>query len=505
MLETLKDIFLFDQESPLIFTQLFFWGFFAVVMAIYSVVYKNQAWRNTYLFFISVFFYYKTSGLFVLLLLIATLVNFTTGLAIFVVKEKWQRKSILTFAVVLNLTVLAYFKYAYFFTESFNAFFHTDYAVFNYFAQWSNTVAGTHFSLDHVLLPIGLSFYTFQKISYNIDIYRGELKPISNFLDFGFFVFFFPQLVAGPIVRATLFAPQLQKEYDLTKQEFGIAVFWILNGLLKKMVISDYLSVNFVDRIFSNPNAYTGFESVMACYAYSMQVYCDFSGYTDIAIGLSLLMGFRLTPNFNSPYKAQSTAEFWQRWHISLSTWLRDYLYIPIGGNKKGEVRTNFNLMITMLLGGLWHGASWNFVIWGGLNGLGLLFYRYWRRISPFKNDERVPVKIIAILITLTFITFTRIFFRADTMQIAFDMMNKIAFDMQWALAPQIVWSYRLVFGVMLIGYAVHWLPTSWKQTYRGWFVDSPVYAKAAVATVAVFIIYQALSSDLQPFIYFRF
>jgi len=317
--------------------------------------------------------------------------------------------------------VLSYFKYAYFFTDSFNTFFHTNYEVFNHFAYWTNSYAGTHFLVDKILLPVGISFYTFQTISYAVDVYREHVKPVKSILDFGFYVSFFPQLVAGPIVRAADFIPQLYKPYSLTKYQFGLALFWILKGLTKKVIIGDFIAVNFIDRIFDNPSMFTGFENLMALYGYSLQVYADFSGYTDIAIGVALLMGFTLPKNFNSPYKAKNVGEFWKRWHISLSSWLKDYLYIPLGGNRGGSIgtwiallfivafivllsgkiivlyaviwavlfiaflaiwikrfrawlTTNINLMITMLLGGLWHGASWQFVIWGQWDMIHLVF-----------------------------------------------------------------------------------------------------------------------------------
>jgi D-alanyl-lipoteichoic acid acyltransferase DltB (MBOAT superfamily) len=212
--------------------------------------------------------------------------------------------------------------------------------VFNHFAQFTNTLAGTHFTVDKILLPVGISFYTFQTISYSIDIYRKQLEPVKNIVDFGFFVSFFPQLVAGPIVRASEFIPQLYQPYRLTQYNFGLSIFWILKGFIKKVVIGDYIAVNFIDRVFDSPTMYTGFENLMALYGYSLQVYADFSGYTDMAIGIALLMGFTLPVNFNSPYKAKNVGEFWKRWHMSLSSWLRDYLYIPLGGNRGGSIGT---------------------------------------------------------------------------------------------------------------------------------------------------------------------
>jgi alginate O-acetyltransferase complex protein AlgI len=500
----LELIFEYNPDMPMIFTRGAFWWFFVAVLAGYALIYQRQSWRNAYLFFVSLFFYYKTAGLFFLLLLFSTAADYGLGQLIHRSQGRWRMAYLWT-SVALNLGILAYFKYAYFFTESYNALFHTTLKPLNFLAYWANGMAGTHFDIDTIVLPIGISFYTFQKMSYIIDVYRNELEPVTNFLDFGFFVTFFPQLVAGPIVRASHFIPQMYKPYQLSEAEFGAALFLVLKGLLKKMLISDYISVNFVDRVFAHPSAYTGFEALMACYGYSLQVYCDFSGYTDIAIGLSLVMGFRLPPNFNEPHKAENVAEFWRRWHISLSNWLRDYLYIPLGGNRLGEWRTNFNIMATMLLGGLWHGASWNFVIWGGLNGLALLFYRYWRRISPFKDDQRWWVMLASVFITFSFITFTRIFFRASSFELALEMIEKLSGGIELMLTPKIVSSYLGVFAIMLLGFFWQWMPSAWKEYGKATFVASPMYAKAAFAALVVFVVYQAISADMQPFIYFQF
>jgi D-alanyl-lipoteichoic acid acyltransferase DltB (MBOAT superfamily) len=328
---------------------------------------------------------------------------------------------------------------------------------------------------------------------------------VKNILDFGFYVSFFPQLVAGPIVRASEFVPQIYKKFDLSRAEFGLAIFMILNGLLKKMWVSDYIAVNFIDRVFSNPQLYGGVENLLALYGYSIQVYLDFSGYTDIAIGVALLLGFRLPQNFNSPYKATSTGEFWKRWHISLSTWLKDYLYIPLGGNRKGKFRTNINLMITMLLGGLWHGASWKFVIWGGLNGVGLVVYKLWRKISPFKGDNRTWVKIYSIFLTFNFITFTRIWFRADNTEKANALMYQIVHSFDIEHIGQIISTYKGILLLMLFAYVVHWLPTKIKDWYKNTFINFPHWAKAIVAIIVVFLIYQTRTAEVQPFIYFQF
>lgn len=506
-LQFLREAFTYSPKEPLIFTRLYFWGFFAATLLLFSTVHQRPALRNAYLFLISFFFYYKTAGLFCLVLLIATYLNYLLGITIYFFRHysKWLQSGLLAFGVMLNLSVLCYFKYAYFFTENYNALMNADHQVFNHFAFWANGYFGTHLEVDKIVLPIGLSFYTFQKIGYLVDVKRGEVRPVVDFLDFSFFVFFFPQLVAGPILRAANFLPQIYKPFHLSDNDFGTAVFWILKGLFKKMFISDYISINYLDRIFSNPSAYTGFENIVACYGYSLQVYCDFSGYTDIAIGVSLLLGFRLPLNFNEPHKAESPAEFWRRWHISLSNWLRDYLYIPLGGNQKGETRTNLNLMATMLLGGLWHGASWNFIIWGGLNGLGLLYYRYWRKVSPIKNNHSIPVVLFSVALTFTFISFTRIFFRAPTFETALAMIHQIAVGTPLTLIPEIISGYALPFSMMFIGFCVQWMPTSWKESGKNMFIELPSPLKVVVCVIVAFLTYQAISADFQPFIYFQF
>ena len=353
--------------------------------------------RNIFLMAVSWFFYYKTSGLFLLILLFVTLSDWLIAKRIYSCinrssnngkrKAKWW----LALSIVIDLGLLCYFKYAYFFTNVFNNLFGTEIAVFDIFAYIGNGFSDSgRFMVDRIILPVGISFYIFQVISYTVDVYRGHVKPVNNILDFGFYVSFFPQLVAGPIVRANEFIPQLYRPFRLSRRLFGLAVFWILNGLIKKIILSDYLAVNLIDRVFENPLLFSGFENLFALFAYSLQVYADFSGYTDIAIGIAMLMGFYLPQNFDSPYKARNPQEFWRRWHMSLSRWLKSYLYIPLGGNRKilgKEVKNkitagNFNSFITMLLGGLWHGASWNFVIWGALNGAGMIIYKVWAKIN---------------------------------------------------------------------------------------------------------------------------
>ena len=412
-MEFFSHIFGFNSESPLLFTQFYFWAFFALVYAVFALIMEVGAQsaqsirregekakgrntrlhlRNVFLMAVSWFFYYKTSGLFLLLLLFVTLSDWLIAQRIYQAKgERRKAKVWLALSVVIDLGLLCYFKYAYFFTNVVNNLLGTELAVFDLFAYIGNGFSESgRFMVDKIILPVGISFYLFQVMSYTIDVYRGHVKPVKNILDFAFYVSFFPQLVAGPIVRANEFIPQLYKPFRLSRRVFGLAVFWVLNGLIKKIVLSDYLAVNLIDRVFENPLLFSGFENLFALFAYSLQVYADFSGYTDIAIGIAMLMGFYLPQNFDSPYKSKNPQEFWRRWHMSLSRWLKSYLYIPLGGNRKilgKEVKDkttagNFNSFITMLLGGLWHGASWNFVIWGALNGAGMIVYKVWAKMT---------------------------------------------------------------------------------------------------------------------------
>ena len=404
----MERIFSFDPNSPLLFTQFYFWAFFALVYAVFALIGDRRLLRNSFLFFVSLFFYFKTSGLSVLILVFVTISDFLIARRMSG-QEGWKRKFWLCLSLCIDLGLLCWFKYAYFFSDVVNELSGKDLL-----------------HVDNIVLPVGISFYIFQVISYAVDVYRKDVKPVGNILDFGFYVSFFPQLVAGPIVRASEFIPQLYRKFSLSRRQFGTAVFWVVNGLLKKIILSDYIAVNFIDRVFDNPLLFTGFENLAALFGYSLQVYADFSGYTDIAIGVAMMMGFYLPQNFNSPYKASNPQDFWRRWHMSLSRWLKSYLYIPLGGNRHASFGTwfwialfaliaamlsggwvvpaifaflavamlllarfkpdarksivaNTNRFVTMLLGGLWHGASWNFIIWGGLNGLGLIVYQLWK------------------------------------------------------------------------------------------------------------------------------
>ena len=632
-MDFITHILAFNSESPLLFTQFYFWAFFALVFALFALIMSGKSadgksrlhLRNVYLLFVSWFFYYKTSGLFLLILAFVTLSDWIIAgrIKAAISRHKPQiAKALLALSVTIDLGLLAYFKYAYFFTNMVNDLFGTGFQVFDIFAYIGNGFAEAgRFSVDTIVLPVGISFYIFQVISYTADVYRGRIQPVKNILDFGFYVSFFPQLVAGPIVRAEEFIPQLYKPYRLSRRVFGVAVFWILNGLAKKIIMSDYLAVNLIDRVFDNPLLFSGFENLFALFAYSLQVYADFSGYTDIAIGIAMLMGFYLPMNFNSPYKSQSPQEFWRRWHMSLGRWLKTYLYIPLGGNReigfgtyfwlsliafvsaaltgwwwqilvpfgvfiagvfvwnkwisqKASVErrkllyANLNSFITQVLGGLWHGASWNFIIWGGINGIGMIVEKIWRGMNwhvrmvcisllcgglwlavYYTNlpawrlfavwtsiiwvgttvryvyhlckgsDNRITNGLStawAVIQTFTFITFTRLFFRsssnldpATANEVAWatakNMVNQIGGAWSNAIIPDFLWEYRWVVAMFVAGMVIHWLPTNWKRRYRLACSAMPLWLMVIAVCIAIVVIYQFVTADMQPFIYFQF
>ena len=618
--DIIRDFFVsmlsFDQAHPLLFTQFYFWAFFALVFAVFSLFHSKVLLRNGFLFAVSLFFYYKTSGVFLALLLFVIVYNFFAAKWLHRLRSERARSAVTALSVVVDLGILAYFKYAYFLTDFVNNLFGLQLQVHDVLGEWLNMLVGAEvFRVDAIILPVGISFFTFQAVSYVVDVKRRKIAPVEGFLDFGFYLSFFPQLVAGPIVRAVEFVQQLHKPYNLSRRWFGIAVFWIMNGLLKKLILADYLAVNFCDRVFENPLLYSGFENLSALFCYSLQVYADFSGYTDIATGVAMLMGFYLPKNFDSPYKAVNTQQFWRRWHMSLSRWLRDYLYIPLGGNRNATpatfviilavavfgsflsgswwvafgvfvvaagigvwawlrpgdrklITTNINSMNTMLLGGLWHGASWNFMIWGGLNGLGMVIYKVWTKRTmaqklgiiglvtalcgtlsftlhyPVWNMffvwtlillvgtvvkalvissevEKSPVVAWTsnawdIFQTFVFITFTRLFFRSGSnldpalaneqaWNTAKNMVNQIGGAWDLSLVPQMMRAHWAVLLVFVVGMLIHWLPERFKRRYRLAFSRLPLPVMALVVVAIIVFFYQFITADLQTFIYFQF
>jgi len=431
---------LYDPENPLLFNSGFFVYFLFFFILIYYAVRKHQRMRIGVFTLFSLYFFYKACGWFVSLILLSAIIDFVISNQIYRRKTKRAKTALLVLSLVLNLGLLFYFKYT------------------NFFISILNDLQFTRISPLNLLLPIGISFYTFENLSYTIDVYRGHFKPVRSFLDYLFFLSFFPKLVMGPIVRASDFIPQIRKEYTVSQHDFALGFFLIVTGLFKKLVISDYINVNYVGYIFDDPSKHTGLECLLGIYGYAMVIYCDFSGYSDVAIGLARWMGFRVNINFDSPYQSASITEFWRRWHISLSSWLRDYLYISLGGNRKGKIRQYVNLAITMLLGGLWHGASWNFIIWGGMHGTALALDKI--RMRVFKSlRQNMFLKVIGILFTFHLVCFCWIFFRASSLHDATVILNQIWYNFDAGAIGVLYAGYDTVFWMMALGFILHMIP----------------------------------------------
>ncbi len=484
-IEQLYNLLLYNVKEPLLFNSGFFLYFFLFVLIFNKLFSNYKRAKIIFLTVCSIYFYYKSSGIFFILVIISSIIDYVAGTVIYKTDYKLKRKAFLILSLVGNLGILGYFKYTNFFISNVNGIFQTG------------------IPLQDIFLPVGVSFFTFQSMSYTIDIYRNQLKPENNFTDFLFFVSFFPQLVAGPIVRASNFLPQIHTRIELSKADIGKALFLIIAGLLKKAVIADYISINFVDRVFDWPLRYSGVENLLALYGYVLQIYCDFSGYSDMAIGLALLIGFRLPDNFNSPYKATSITDFWRRWHLSLSSWLRDYLYISLGGNRISKVRTYINLMLTMLLGGLWHGASWNFVIWGGIHGIALSFDKFLN--FPQRILANRFTKFLGIVLTFHIWTVSMLFFRAQSTQHGIDMVTQIFTYFKPEVFLQFVSGYSVVFALIIIGFLSHYTPPKLEEYIKEKLTSAPLFAQAAILTLVIWIVVQFKSLDVHPFIYFQF
>jgi D-alanyl-lipoteichoic acid acyltransferase DltB (MBOAT superfamily) len=500
-----KSILNYNPDKAFVFTSPAFWIFFLFVLAGYSLVYKKLMIRNVYLFLISLFFYYKAGGLFLFILIFVTVIDFTCGLLIYKSRSTSWRRFFVLLSIISNLGLLGYFKYTGFIISTINELFGTQFRVYDLLSGFSNSILGTSFDISYIILPVGISFFTFQSLSYTFDVYRKKMEPVRNIVDFGFYVSFFPHLVAGPIVRASVFIPQIYQEFKLSRHEFSHALYMISKGLIKKIVISNFIAINLVDRVFDAPSIYSGFENLLAIYGYGLQIYCDFSGYTDIAIGVALILGFRLPVNFNSPYKARSITDFWKRWHISLSQWLRDYLYISLGGNRKGKIRTYINLMITMLLGGLWHGASLKFIIWGGLHGIGLVINKIWSSI--FKKPVRGGWigRALSVFITFQFVSFCWIFFRASDLDTVKIMLKQILENFSPGSYMTVLPAYSSALLLMAVAYIIHFLPERTKESYRGLFIKIPLVTQLAVIMLIAILLFQMRTTEIMPFIYFRF
>lgn len=478
--------------QPLLFNTGLFIFFFLTFIAGYTLLSgrRTTALRLLYVTAFSYYFYYKNAGAWCLLLAVITLVNFGCAIAMEKSETDKQRKVWLWVALVFMLGQLAFFKYTNF--------------VLGTFAGFGALPEGT--SLDLPML-IGISFFTFQSMSYIIDVYRRQMNATRSLTDFAFFVSFFPTLLAGPILRARTFLPQLRQPVVITHEMMGTGTWFIIIGLFKKCIISDYISQNFVSRIFDNPSLYSGLENLLGVYGYALQLYCDFSGYSDMAIGLALWMGFHIPANFRAPYKSDSITDFWRRWHISLSTWLRDYLYISMGGNRCSRWRMYFNQFMTMLLGGLWHGASWNFVIWGCVHGVSLCLHKaYQQLLGHDKKYHPTGVrKFIAIFLTFHLVCFSWLFFAGASTEASVAMLTQIFTNFQPQLISQFVVGYPEVTALMVTGFVLHFLPESWSRFTEKQMGSSSSILLALMLVGMIIWVIQVKGSEIQPFIYFKF
>ncbi len=476
----------------MLFNSLTFLVFFLVVLALHNAPFPWRV-KKTNLLIASYVFYAAWNPPFVILLWISTIVDWFAARRIHRAKTLATRRLFLLVSLCCNLGLLGFFKYGGFLLDNF----------IYVLAQF-----GVHFeplAVD-IILPVGISFYTFQTLSYTLDVYKGNAKPWQSFLDFALFVTFFPQLVAGPIVRAVDFLPQCITPKRATQTEMSWGLVLLLVGLLQKVVVADALMAPISDRVFNSQDPLIWHNAWAGTLAFSVQIFFDFAGYSTCAIGVALCLGFYLPDNFRYPYAAIGFSDFWKRWHISLSSWLRDYLYIPLGGNRKGRVRTHVNLMVTMLLGGLWHGASWTFVAWGGLHGIYRVIERFAARAGLVPtSDSALWKRLAGVSLTYLAVCFTWVLFRAQSFGQAFDLVSSMV-GMQSENAVGVISRVDIMTAFLVNGcvLAHHWFmrERSLVDVFAGlrWPVQS-----AAIAAMLLLLFWGSNGGDERAFIYFQF
>lgn len=475
----------------MLFNSYIFLIFLAIVVPTYFLL--PQKSRNVFLLFCSYFFYGYWDWRFTSLLLISTIIDFFVGKAISRISVPRKRKVLLLISLSSNLMILGFFKYFDFFVDSFQ-----------------NMIEPFGLKLDflhlNVILPVGISFYTFQTLSYTIDIYREKLQATNSFIDFAVFVSFFPQLVAGPIERAVNLLPQIQSERKFSIDKFKEGIVLISIGMFRKVIVGDTCG-RIVDHIFAQPWYYASLELLMGLILFSVQIYNDFAGYSTIARGTSKLMGFELMENFKQPYLATNITEFWRRWHISLSSWLKDYLYISLGGNRLGKVRTYINLMLTMLLGGLWHGANWTFVVWGGLHGAYLAIHKFMlgetkiKERFQYENMPQFGMFLLKLLATNILVLITWLFFRAKSFDSAFYFIERFY---SWDVSD---------FGFRFLTITATYLAISFiidileyvKQDHAFLLRLEPSYRYGILTATWTVILLFLFRAEHMPFVYFQF
>lgn len=443
--------------------------------------------RIAFLLFASLAFYGAWSLGYLWLIGLSILVDYSVGRALDAVRKRALRRLLLGLSLCANLGLLFAFKYLDFLFQVVE-----DVAVVSGLTPPALPRMGW-------LLPVGISFYTFQTLAYSIDVYRGRLPAERNLLRFALFVTFFPQLVAGPIVRAQSFLPQLQQAPQLSRAEVGEGLSRIATGLTKKLVFADYLSLNLVDRVFDNPSAYTATEVLLALYGFTVQIYCDFSGYTDVARGSAQLLGLSLPQNFDRPYLATNPADFWRRWHMTLSTWLRDYLYFPLGGSRCAPPRAYFNLALTLFLIGLWHGAAWTFVVYGALQALAMVAHRFVRRRFGPPGDGRVSW-VLRLGLCFHFVVLSRILFRASSWDNAVELSARLLSPTRSVAQISPTVALALAAGLLL-----HLTPRHWYAWLKSRFVAAPAWTQGLVLALLAAALMRVSTSQVVPYIYFQF
>lgn len=470
----------FDAASPLTLTTGFFLFAFMLFALGYVIVKRKVRLRTLYVVLFSLYFYYKLSGIYVLLLLVVALSDFLIGRRVSKVREQGgSTKGLVALSVAINVSILAYFKATNFFVDVVN-----------------NLYGSGTLDWEAVVVPAGVSFFVFQSIAYVIDISRGVISPLKRLSDYIFLLSFFPKMFLGPLVKAKEFIPQIEaRDNAVGREDFGRAVTLVARGLIKYAVIAKSLGVLFVAPAFDGALGDGGMVALMAIYGFTLQIYCDFSGYSDIAQGVALMLGFRLPDNFDAPYKSATITEFWRRWHISLSTWLKDYLYISLGGNRKGVFRTYLNLILTMFLGGLWHGVGLTFIAWGLLHGVALALHKVWLKVVPsaktLGKDMGPMRRFVATLFTFHLVAFGWLLFTASDMAVVDQMLWRIAHNFSWQeFMPMVEESYVAMI-LMAVGYVMHFLPKSLNERMERGVARVGFLGECVVVIVAIWLVMQ--------------